>query len=220
MEFLKTILGDELYGKVEQAIAAHNNNEANKENQIKIGNLGSGEYVGKGKYDSLEAMLTGKTTELEAANNLIAELKKSNKGNEGLQQQISTYEGQVAQLQAELEKTKLESAIKVELLSAKALDVDYLTFKLKEKGELALDENGKIKGWDEKLSSLKTQFPTQFESGGGDSNNGFTPYENNGLPKGSAGNAVTKEQFRGMSFEDRMNLKKSNETLYKQLAKN
>ena len=43
MEFLKEILGEELYKQVETAINAHNGNEANKEKQIKIGNLGTGE---------------------------------------------------------------------------------------------------------------------------------------------------------------------------------
>lgn len=116
------------------------------------------------RYGKLKTDHDGKLAELAEAQNLIAELKKSTKGQEDLQGKITTYEGQVAQLQAELEQAKLDSAIKVELLSSKALDVDYLTFKLKEKGELALDENGKIKGWDDKLAALKTQFPTQFET--------------------------------------------------------
>ena len=129
------------------------------------------------RYGKLKTDHDGKVAELTEAQNLIAELKKSTKGNEGLQQKITDYESQVQQLQAELEQTKLESAIKVELLSSKALDVDYLTFKLKEKGELALDENGKIKGWDDKLAALKTQFPTQFESAGS------KKYEEHRLPE-------------------------------------
>lgn len=133
------------------------------------------------RYGKLKTEHEGKLSELAEANNLIAELKKSTKGNEGLQQKITDYESQVTQLQAELEQTKLESAIKVELLSAKAMDVDYLTFKLKEKGELALDENGKIKGWDDKLAGLKTQFPNQFEGAGG------KKYEENKLPEGDHG---------------------------------
>ena len=111
------------------------------------------------RYGKLKTDHEGKVKELDEANNLIAELRKSNKSNEGIQTKISEYESTVQNLQAELEQTKLESAIKVELLSAKAVDVDYLTFKLKEKGELALDEDGKIKGWDDKLAGLKTQFP-------------------------------------------------------------
>ena len=119
------------------------------------------------RYGKLKTDHDGKLAELSEAQKLIEDLKKSNKGNEGLQQQVSDYESKVTQLQAELEKTKLEAAIKVELLASKALDVDYLTFKLKEKGELELDENGKIKGWDDKIAALKTQFPTQFEAAGG-----------------------------------------------------
>lgn len=166
MDFLKDILGEELYAKVAEKINAHNGDEANKDKQIKLANLANGEYIGKGKYDALQALLDGKTNELDTANGLIADLKKSTKGNEELQTKIGDYEGQVAKLQAELEQTKLDSAIKVALLEAKATDIDYMTFKLKEKGEVTLDENGKIKGWDDTLAGLKTQFPNQFEGAG------------------------------------------------------
>lgn len=170
MEFLKEILGEELYKQVETALNAYNGNEANKDKQIKLANLGSGEYVGKGKYDALDALLKGKETELTTANGLIAELKKGTKGNEDLQGKITGYETQVAQLQAELEKTKIENAIQLALRDAKAVDPDYLAFKLREKysaDELKLDENGKVKGIDDKLAGLKTQFPNQFEGAGG-----------------------------------------------------
>ena len=129
------------------------------------------------RYGKLKTDHDGKLAELAEAQNLIAELKKSTKGQEDLQGKITAYEGQVAQLQAELEQTKLDAEVKVGLLEAKALDVDYLTFKLKEKGELARDENGKIKGWEDKLAALKTQFPTQFEGTGG------KKYEEHRLPE-------------------------------------
>lgn len=170
MEFLKAILGEELYAQLAEKLNAYNGDEANKDKQIKLANLGSGEYVGKGKYDALQAMLNGKETELNTANGLIAELKKGTKGNEELQGKITGYETQVVQLQAELEKTKLENAIQLALRDAKAVDPDYLAFKLREKykpEELTLDENGKVKGMDDKLAGLKTQFPAQFEGAGG-----------------------------------------------------
>ena len=169
MEFLKAILGEELYAQIAEKLNAYNGDEANKDKQIKLANLGSGEYVGKAKYDALQALLDGNTTELDKANGLIAELKKGTKGNEELQGKITGYETQVAQLQEELEKTKLDNAIQLALRDAKAVDPDYLAYKLREKysaDELKLDENGKIKGIDDKLAGLKTQFPTQFESAG------------------------------------------------------
>lgn len=119
------------------------------------------------RYGKLKGDHEVVTKQLAEANSLIEELKKSNKGNEGLQEKVAAYETQVQQLQAELEQTRIDAAVKVGLLDSKALDVDYLTFKLKAKGDaLTLDENGKIKGWDDKLAALKTQFPQQFESSG------------------------------------------------------
>lgn len=164
MDFLKDILGEELFKQVQEAVNAHNGNEANKDKQVKLANLAEGGYVSKDKYSALETTLGSKNDELTNANTLIEQLKKATKSDEGLQSKIADYESKVQQLQSELEATKLNSAIKVALLEAHANDIDYLTYKLNEKGEkLELDENGNIKGWSDKISSLKTQFPTQFE---------------------------------------------------------
>lgn len=218
MEFLKEILGEELYKQVETALNAYNGNEANKDKQIKLANLGSGEYVGKGKYDSLQALLDGKTTELDTANGLIADLKKGTKGNEELQGKITGYETQVQQLQAELEETKLENAIQLALRDAKAVDPDYLAFKLREKysaDELTLDENGKVKGMDDKLAGLKTQFPAQFEG------SGSKKVIENKLPdEQGGGDSVTKDDFAKMSYQERLKLFNENPDTYAELTKN
>ena len=220
MEFLKEVLGEELYSQFVSKLNEYNGNEANKDKQIKLANLTGGDYVGKGKYDALQEALTGKETELTSANDLIAQLKKDTKGNEELQGKISTYEAENAKLQEELAETKLKSAIKVALLSEKAVDVDYLTFKLneqlKEKGEtLELDENDNIKGWDARLETLKTSFPTMFETGEG-GNGDFELLGDNRLPNPNNNKTVTKEQFAKMNYEERVQFKKDNEVLYKQ----
>ena len=106
MEFLKEILGEELFAQFVAKINEHNGNEANQGKQIKLANLGTGEYVGKGKYDALDAALKGKQTELDTANGLIEQLKKDTKGNEELQGKITGYETQVADLQAQLAETE------------------------------------------------------------------------------------------------------------------
>lgn len=219
MEFLREILGEELFKQFTTAVNAWNGNEANKDKQVKLANLSTGEYVGKGKYDALNEQLTGKQGELDKANGLIAELQKATKGNEELQGKITAYEGEVAELQQKLAETKLKSAIKVALLSAKAADVDYLTYKLQEslneKGEkLELDENDNIKGWDARLECLKTQFPNMFEGGEGGE---YKPFKPEGLPSGGSEKTVTKEQFKKMSYEERVKLKQENENLYNSL---
>lgn len=215
MDFLKAILGDDLYAQIEQAVNAYNGNEANKDKQVKIANLATGDYVSKGKYSSLEAENQTNATKLTEANNLIAQLQKAAKGDEALQGQVTAYQTKVQELEAELAQTKLENEIKVELLSAKATDVDYLTFKLKEKGELALDDNGKIKGWEDKIAALKTQFPNHFEV------NGKKTVIENKLQSGDGGSdTLTKESLLKKPYAERMKIFNENPEAYKNAMNN
>ena len=221
MDFLKEILGEELYNQVAEKINAHNGNEANKDKQIKIGNLGTGDYVSKLKYDDLASQLSGKDAELTSANDLIAQLKKATKNVEALQQKIAEYDVQVAQLNEQLQETKLKSAIKVALLSEKAVDVDYLTFKLneklKEKGEsLELDENDNIKNWENQLSGLKTQFPSMFESAG---TNNLKVLGDNKLPTGDSTGTLTKSELLKKPYAERARIAQENPEAYKEAMK-
>jgi electron transfer flavoprotein alpha subunit len=175
MEFLKELLGDELYSQLESKVNEHNGNEANKDKQIKIGNLGSGEYVGKGKYDALQQAFDGKNAELLNANKLISELQKATKGDADLQSKISAYEKENADLQAQLQETEKKYAFDVLLMEAGVTDKDEREFlaykyekKLIEEGKsLELDENKHIKGGEAIIDSLKTTNPKAFESAGG-----------------------------------------------------
>lgn len=106
----------------------------------------------------------------------LDEAKNALKGFEGvnveeLSGKVTTAEQQVAALQAELAAEKTAAAVRLGLIQAKALDVDYLTYKLTEKlkadGKTAeIDESGKVKDWDALLDGLQKQFPTQFEGSG------------------------------------------------------
>lgn len=170
------------------------------------------------RYGKLKTQHEGTEKQLAEATALIETLKKSTKGQEDAQQKITAYEQQVQQLAQELEQTKLDAAIKVELLAAHAMDVDYLTFKLKEKkekGELTLDEQGKIKGWDDKLAGLRTQFPTQFEA------QGKKNVIENRLPTGvePGEKLVTQEEFNRMGYGQKVQLRQENPDLYDQLTK-
>lgn len=194
---LKELLGEELYKQVQAKIDEKNSAEADKLKHVRYADLSEGKYVSKEKYDSelekLNGLITGKDTEIGNATKLIEELKKASKGDEGMQQKISTYETENARLQKELEETKVNSAIKVALLEAHAVDTDYMTYKikngLKEKNEeLKLDEDGNIKDWDNMLTSLKTQFPTQFAASSG-SDDGQKHIIENRLPGGNPGNS-------------------------------
>lgn len=164
------------------------------------------------RYPKLKTQHEGVTKQLTEANALIEQLKKSTKGQEETQQKITAYEQQVQALQAELEKTKVLSEAKFLLKDAGALDVDYLLFKLQEKGELALGEDGKIKDWEDKLAGLKTQIPTQFESKAA----GKKSIIENKLPDEQGGSeALTRETLLKKPYAERMKLYSENPEAYK-----
>lgn len=150
--------------------------------------------------------------ERDEGKTLIENLQKNNKGNEALQKQVSDYQTQMEQLQAELQQTKIDSAINVGLLAAgvKPDDVDYVTFKLKAKGEVELDDQGNIKGWDDKIAGLKTQFPANFAAAGG------KKYEEHKLENGDgSGDAITRESLLKKPYAERMRIYNENPEAYK-----
>ena len=168
------------------------------------------------RYGKLKTDHEGVTKQLGEANSLIEELKKSNKGNEVLQQKVTDYETQIAQLQEQLKQTQIDAEANVALLAAgvKPDDIDYVLFKLKAKGDLELDENGKVKGMDDKIDALKTQLPANFEGAGG------KKYQENKLPDADPGDkAVTKEEFNKMGYNSRVEFKRNNPEQYSQMMK-
>lgn len=151
------------------------------------------------RYNKLKADHDSLTAQHGESTKLIEQLKKDAGANEALQGKITTYESTIAQLQEQLKQTQVDAAVKVALLGAKALDVDYLTFKLKEKGEIELDENGNIKGIEDRLAGLKTQFPNQFEAASGKRK--VDPQKLPGQEPGSTG--MTKAEFMRKSYKER-----------------
>ena len=218
MDFLKAILGDELFGQFQQAVNAYNGKPENKEKQIKLADLGSGEYVSKAKYTALDAENQTNTTKLTEANNLIQQLQKAAKGDEVLQGQVAAYQTKVQELETELAQTKIDAAIKVGLLAENAVDVDYLTFKLKEKGEkLELDEQGNIKGWNDKVSALKTQLPTQFQGKGKGGYKGFRPLDKNNQQNQEPG--ITKAELLKKPYAEQVKFYNENPDAYNEIMK-
>lgn len=169
----------------------------------------------KSKIDELTEQLGLKTKESEEANKLIAELKKSNQGNEELQTKVNNYETEIAQLNAKLNQLELDAAIKVQLLNAKAKgdDLDYLMFKIKQNNEkLSLAENGELKGFD--VEEIKTAYPSNFEV------ESKKVVDVNNLPKIDTGdNTITKEQFDKMGYKERTKLYNDNPEVYNELTK-
>lgn len=164
------------------------------------------------RYSKLKGDYDAKDGELLKANELIAELKKSSKGNEDLQTKINNYDSEIAQLKAENEQLKIDNAIKVELLGnqAKSSDLDYLMFKIKQEcKDLKLDEDGKIKGFE--VSDIKTAYPGNFEI------ESKKEVDVNNLPSIEEETTITKEQFDKMGYMEKNKLFQEDPETYKTL---
>lgn len=129
MEFLKEVLGEELYGKVESAVKAFNEKPENKDRQVKAANLATGEYVGKAKYDSIEAEKKNLESQIATLNSTISSLKESNKDNEALQGTIKKLQEDLKLQQAQNVKTAQMYALKEQLGKSGVVDPDYLIYR-------------------------------------------------------------------------------------------
>lgn len=206
--FKENGIGDDIAGKILEAMKANGIFLSAEENiDVRYGKL-------KTQHDTVSA-------QLKEANGTIEALKQSNAGNEELQKKVTEYEQTMKTMQTQLEQVKRDAALQVKLHEANATDVNYMTFclneKLKKDGKaLELDESGDIKGWDDLLSGLQTQFPTFFDSAKG--KDGLTVYEPAKLKKSDENRNPTREEFKNMGYEQRVALKNNNPELFKQLA--
>jgi len=118
------------------------------------------------RYPKLKTDHDNLTAQHTESTKLIEQFKAGAKDNEQLQGKITNYEAQIATLTKQLEDQKIDSAMDRKLTSAgaKATDLDYLKFQWRKKGEISLDDNGEIKGGDDAIAGMKTQYPAQFES--------------------------------------------------------
>jgi len=203
---------------VTDAIAKVNEGRSDKLEHVRFADLSEGEYVSKAKYTALDAENQTNTTKLTEANNLIQQLQKAAKGDEALQGQVTAYQTKVQELETELAQTKIDAAIKVGLLAENAVDVDYLTFKLKEKGEkMELDEQGNIKGWSDKVAALKTQLPTQFQDKGKGGYEGFRPLDKNNQQNQDKG--MTRAELLKKPYAEQVKFFNENPDAYNEIMK-
>ena len=167
MEFLKEILGDDLYEQVKTKVSSYNE-KVDKDKKVSIVNVNSGEFIAKAKYDQLKTDLDNTKTSLNTANTTITDLKKNNGDNADLQAKITAYENE----KAILEKTHKEtterlikiSAIKDALYQQNVKHPELLVgdFDL---SKILLDEKGEkvVSGIDEQLKSKKETYKDLFE---------------------------------------------------------
>lgn len=147
MEFLKEILGEELYAQVAAKL------EGNKD--VKLANLASGEYVSKAKYES----------DMQAKETRIQELTQSVKDFDGvdvkqLQKDVNDWK---TKYDHDLEETKRDSAIRLAIAKSGTLSEKAL-MGLLDKDKIKFDKDGKLTGLDEQIEAIKKEDSFLFKA--------------------------------------------------------
>lgn len=191
MEFLKEILGDDLYEQVKTKVSSYNE-KADKDKRVSIANVNGDEYVTKAKYSQLETDLNNTKTSLSTAQTTIEDLKKNNGDNADLQQKIANYETEKANLEKThketTEKLIKESAIKDALYNEKAKHPELLLSKF-DLSKILLDEKGEkvVSGIEEQMKSNKETYKDLFgEVEQTNTPYHYTPQGGNPNPSGGA----------------------------------
>lgn len=167
MEFLKEILGEELYSQVNEKVNSYNSDEKNKDNQVKIGNLGSGNYVGKEKFDAKETEITGLKEQLKNANAEIQSYKDMDI--DSIKQSVSDWEAKynkdTQELQDKLVKKDYEYKVKEKVsglkFTSESAKKSFIADLMQKNLKL---ENDTILGFDDFVKNYKETDPNAFEN--------------------------------------------------------
>lgn len=147
MEFLKEILGEELYNQVADKL------KDNKE--VKLANLATGDYVSKAKYES----------DMQAKDTRIQELTDSVKNFDGvdvkkLQEDVESWKNKYNQ---DMEAAKVNNAIQLAIAKSGTLSEKAL-MGLLDKEKIKLDKDGNLMGLDDQLATIKKEQSFLFKA--------------------------------------------------------
>ena len=164
MEFLKEILGEELYASFSEKVTSYNT--ANPDKTVKIADLSSGAYVSKQKHDDALAEITGYKEQIANRDKDIVALKEAAKGNDELTTKYTElqgkYEKDTKDLQDKLTQSQYNAAVDLALMGSGAKNTKALRALLDM--EKIKYENDTLSGLDEQLEAIKKDNDFLFET--------------------------------------------------------
>ena len=202
---LKELLGEELYSQVTEKLG-------DKKIMVDDGN-----FIPKSRFDQVNQSKKELEVQLKDRDTQLAELSKNNKDNENLLNQIkdlqalnkqttTDYENKINQMQFDYAldgaltnaKSKNNKALKA------LLDMNSIKY-----------QEGKFEGLQEQIEALQKDASYLFDLD-------TTPQNTGGLGNFGRGNSptITKEQFRSMSYMEKMDLYNKDKDLFNQLNNN
>jgi hypothetical protein len=149
VEFLRDILGEELYAKVEEKLSGND--------KVKLANLADGGYVSKDKFLSEQGKLASLNEQLDERGLQLESLKESSGNNEALQMQIEKLQKENDE---NMKKLQVKHAVEMALKGANVRAVKaVMPFLDLENAEL---DGEKVVGLDEQIERLKSDSGSKF----------------------------------------------------------
>lgn len=160
MEFLKDVLGEELYAQVAEKLS---------KSDVKLANLADGGYVNKDKFLAAEKTANELQAQIKERDKQLAALQKSTGDADTLKMQIAELqaanEAAVAEYQEKLSKSQLEAAKKLAIANARPVDETAAKAieKLIDDEQIKKGDDG-YTGITEQISALQEKSAYFFES--------------------------------------------------------
>lgn len=155
------------------------------------------------EIDELKAEITNRDEQ-------IAKLQDSVKDDSELQKELDEVKNQNAEWQTKYQESQLNNAVKLAVAKDANDADDILAFINKD--ELELQDDGKVKGLDKAIESLKESKPYLFAES---KPSGRTPDDGKNVNGG-----ITQEEFNNMSVTERTNLFVNDRKTYDTLINN
>lgn len=174
---LEELLGEALFAQVKAKIDEQNANEPDKLKHIRYADLSEGGYVGRGKYDALEAEKAALQQQVDTLTAAVADLKKNSKGNDALQATISDLTTKLEAVENQAAVQAKTYALKEALTKAGVLDADYLIFKAGGVEQFAFSDKGEPEKLEDTLKPYREDpaMAHLFQRPGGYTPKGGTP---------------------------------------------
>lgn len=188
---LEELLGEELYAQVKAKLDAANEKIEDKKDYVRYVDLSEGNYVSKERYSGAVGEKEGLEGQITTLNKTIADLKKNNADNEGLQKTIADLQEDLKKQQKANETIIRTNALKEKLTSEGVLDPDYLIYKAGGLDKFTFDKENKPVGVSDVVKPYKED-STMVHLFKQDTKPPYHPKSGEG---GGASNPFAKETF-------------------------
>ena len=186
MEFLKPLVGEELFVKLSEKLGPTG---------VELADIAGGAYVPKARMDETLEAMEGKARQIAALEEELARAREQAAGREALSARVEALSAEVAERDARLEAMALQYDIREALRGMNARNADVILPLLK-LDSIRRGRDGRLTGLTEQVEALRQTDGYLFEDQPGD-RGGFFGAQDMGA--GDRPNAAMNAAIRSMS---------------------